>query len=132
MQALEMDWLTHFLDQEGLGGVFSDLILSSIYAHQLDEATLQALSWTGHQARRLVFWQTCKAKSGTGSQDGRPSTVPSDAQSSAILTGFGAVALYTPLNCVFWMASTKRLTKSSLQCPVEYQPLRCPDQTELK
>lgn len=22
MQALEMDWLTHFLDQEGLGGVF--------------------------------------------------------------------------------------------------------------
>lgn len=33
------------------------------------------------------------AKSGTGSHEGRPSTLPSDEQSSAMRTGEGAVAL---------------------------------------
>ena len=37
--------------------------------------------------------RTCRAKSGTGSHDGRPSTDPSELHSSDMRTGLGAVAL---------------------------------------
>lgn len=60
---------------------------------------------------------TWRAKSGTGSQEGRPSWPPSEEHSSDMRTGLGAVALYTPendLSCSAWMYM---FTRSSLHSP---------------
>lgn len=58
---------------------------------------------------------TWRANSGTGSQEGRPSTRPRDEHSSDMRTGLGAVALYVPLKEGLVAASMYRFTMSSLQ-----------------
>ena len=57
---------------------------------------------------------TLRAKAGTGSQEGRPRDLPRAEHSSPMRTGLGAVALKLPLKAGLVMASTYKLTRSSL------------------
>ena len=68
--------------------------------------------YTMEQVDKAVL--TCRANSGTGSQEGRPRTRPRELHSSDIRTGFGAVALYVPSKSLFCTASMYRFTRSSL------------------
>ena len=63
------------------------------HAHLLSSICKQGRSSMVIHRQTCAGTSTCRAKSGTGSHEGRPRTDPSEEQSSDMRTGLGAVAL---------------------------------------